>query len=92
MIELGSFRNTAAMAVTTEPDMFTAPGPQSIFDVWADRSIMMARNGALINDKAYLLRENTHARVRLEKNEVLTFALADGETDGMIYITEVTPC
>ena len=92
MIELGSFRNTAALAVTAEPDIFTAQGPQSIFVVWSDRSTMIARNGAVINEKSFLLRENTYARVRLEKNEVLTFALADGEIDGTIYITEVTPC
>lgn len=92
MIDLGSFRNTFALAVTAEPEIFTSPGPQSIYVVWSDRSVMIARNGAVIDDRAFLLRENETVRIRLEKNEVLTFALADGEIDGKIYITEVTPC
>lgn len=88
MIELGSFRNTVACAVTADAGTFTSPGPHSIYVVIADRNVMIVRNDAPVDASAFLLREGQYARLRLEKNEVLTFALAPGETDGKLYVTE----
>lgn len=88
MIELGSFRNTSAHTVSEEADIFTSKGPHSTFMVVSDRNILLARNSAPIDERAFPLSEGTYARLRLEKNEVLTFALAAGETDGTVYITE----
>ena len=88
MIELGSFRNTRALEVTADSAIFTAPGPFSVFVVTSDRSVMIQRNVAAVDENAFLLREGQYARITLGRNETLTYALADGEIDGSIYITE----
>lgn len=43
---------------------------------------------AAVDENAFLLREGQYARITLGRNETLTYALADGEIDGSIYITE----
>lgn len=88
MIELGSFRNTQALEVTADSAVFTAPGPYSVFVVTADRSVLIQRNVVEIDEHAFLLREGQYARITLGRNEVLAYALADGEIDGVFYITE----
>lgn len=95
MIELGSFRNTAVLAVTSEADTFTSPGPYSSYLVRSDRNVLIQRNTVeiVVGDeenppKAFPLKEGEVARVRLDRNEALAFILAEGETDGTIWLTE----
>lgn len=95
MIELGSFRNTTVLAVTGETDIFTSPGPYSSYVVHANRNVLLVRNNVVIvtddddnPPNAFPLKEGEYARIRLDKNEVLSFVLAAGETDGTIWLTE----
>lgn len=91
MIELGSFRHTAHLAVTAGVAIYTSPGPQSIYVIVADRTIRLGRNTLMADDEAaFILNEGEHARLRLEKNETLSFCLVEGETDGTVRLTEAT--
>ncbi|AFU86555.1 hypothetical protein D869_gp073 [Caulobacter phage CcrRogue] len=92
MLELGYFAKTWVLDVTSASDAFDNPGNGQTFVVRADRKVHLARSndaGAEATTDDCPLLENEAARFAMEAGGSLAFILADGETDGKIYITQV---
>ncbi|AFU87239.1 hypothetical protein CcrKarma_gp072 [Caulobacter virus Karma] len=92
MVELGYFSKTWVVDVTAASDVFANPGNGQTFMLRADRKIHIARsvdNNAEATTGDCLLLADEPASFAMEVGGSIAFILADGETDGKIFITQV---
>lgn len=89
VIPLGSFEKTIAKAVSTTHTEHICVGPYTNFVVTSDRNVHVARNrNASVTE--FKLNAGDYAKIHLGAGEWLSIVLADGESDGTCYLTEVS--
>uniref|UniRef100_A0AB74UI58 Uncharacterized protein n=1 Tax=Caulobacter phage BL57 TaxID=3348355 RepID=A0AB74UI58_9VIRU len=92
MLELGYFTKTWVLDVTSDSDKFANPGNGQTFILRSDRKIHVARSvendAEATTDDCPVLADEP-ASFSMEAGGSLAFILADGETDGKLYITQV---
>lgn len=93
MISLGNFGATAKLAVTSTASSYEGVRPWPAYAIHSDRAVHLKR-AAIDTDDAtegdFHLVADGYVRVEITPGEFLSFVLADGESDGSIYITPAT--
>ncbi len=86
-VELGSFGKTTKVDTTSSDAVFTNTSARTRFIVRASVNTHIRLNGVATVDD-FLLLEETYAVVLIAPNATLHAIVANGETDGDLFITE----
>lgn len=87
-IDLGSLGSTVVVEVTSSPVTFENEAGRSSYLLYATVNCHAAVDAAANTEGAFIA-EATYFRITLTRGQVLSLIVADGETDGNVYVMGV---